>query len=174
MISHPDKDVMIKVRDSIKEGTFLNTFIPMPEELRQTTSPSESNSVLAGKYGASDWYEWAVNNWGTKWDISEGDFHLDDDGCSGHGWFNTAWAPPIEAMRELTEQGFDIDLIYWEPGCSFAGHFTSEQDDNYFEYDFTDPDWRDSIYDKEIIDLLESEYAYYLENLAEEETDDGA
>ena len=45
--------------------------IPMPEELENTDSPSketdERKAELMAKYGAFNWYDWALKNWGTKW-----------------------------------------------------------------------------------------------------------
>ena len=41
-----------------------------------------------------DWYEWRVDNWGTKWDIDqEWNFTLDLPRQRSH--FLTAWAPPL-------------------------------------------------------------------------------
>ena len=52
------------------DSHMLNRFHPMPTELKNTTSPCENNEVLKEKYGATNWYDWHCNNWGTKWDVN--------------------------------------------------------------------------------------------------------
>lgn len=88
-----------------------------------------------------DWYEWNVNHWGTKWDVSDDDvIDIWEDRVSMS--FDTAWSPPIEFYAYLTEQGFEVDAKFWEPGIGFAGYYTSE--DGITE--FTDPnDYPDDI-----------------------------
>ena len=68
--THKDPAMIKKLIDGAKDGNLFNTFVPMPEEIKNTSSPSEANEVLIEKYGASDWYSWAVANWGTKWDTN--------------------------------------------------------------------------------------------------------
>ena len=68
--------------------------VPMPKELDDTTKGTDGDAV--------NWYDWRVTNWGTKWDISdEGLEYVDNgDGTSViQGWFDSAWAPPIEAYN---------------------------------------------------------------------------
>ena len=58
-----------RANDSVEYSGLLNAMVEMPEELRGTTSPGDPDEVLQEKYGASNWYDWRVSNWGTKWDI---------------------------------------------------------------------------------------------------------
>jgi hypothetical protein len=53
----------------------------------------------------------------------------------------------------------------------FAGHYTNEDGNDCYEYDFDNENWRDDIDDSEVLDMLESEYEYYLEVKAEEEAE---
>jgi len=62
--------------------------------------------------------------WGTKWDLPPqearevGDSLLNGGGCS----FDTAWSPPSEAIRVLSEiTGASFELSFYEPGCWFWG-----------------------------------------------------
>lgn len=48
------------------------------------------------KYGCFDWYNWRVNNWGTKWNACHSKWHNDYTLV-----FDTAWAPPIPIMEEI-------------------------------------------------------------------------
>ena len=69
------------------------------------------------------WYDWNVNNWGTKWDIdggiSDGDDEYSFDIC-----FETAWAPAEGIFYELREKYPDVDVtwFYDEPGMCVAGY----------------------------------------------------
>ncbi len=62
--------------------------------------------------------------WGTKWDLTEDEAKetaaslLENDECI----FDTAWSPPSEAIRALSEQtGASFLLAYYEPGVWFWG-----------------------------------------------------
>jgi len=65
-----------------------------------------------------------TNAWGTKWDLDEneakesGTSLLENGSCD----FDTAWSPPSEAIRALSElTGASFLLAYYEPGCWFWG-----------------------------------------------------
>lgn len=112
---------------------LLNAMVPMPEELRNTTAPSDDGH---------DWYTWSVNNWGTKWDVQTYDLELvenDNDTASIVGSFNSAWAPPIQAYDTFLEENDDCTIFssYDEEGMSFCGIYENGLDD-YHEYDLSD------------------------------------
>lgn len=89
-------------------------------------------------------------------------------GNSAHGSFDTAWSPPIEFYDHIVARGFDVEAYYHEPGMAFAGAYHTESGDTYIEYDFSDPNWRDGL-DETLIEMLEYEYEYYLENIDDTE-----
>jgi len=70
------------------------------------------------------WYNWRVQNWGTKWDC----YSLEiDDTDMPHGFevnFETAWSPPEEVCYAIKEQFDDLSIswFYDEPGCELAGY----------------------------------------------------
>lgn len=107
---------------------LLQAIMPMPAELEGTTSPGDS----------PNWYNWRVENWGTKWDVDlEGLEYVDngDGTASISGWFESAWAPPIGAYEQLADD-FDscvVECSYYEPGMDFAGFWSSEDGDEYIE-----------------------------------------
>jgi hypothetical protein len=95
--------------------------LPMPKEL------------LAG----DGWYDWAVTNWGTKWDVNMEGLQLIEgvDGCSIVGYADSAWSPPIEAFQAYANENDDVymEIKYFEPGMSFVGVWDSEGGDAYWE-----------------------------------------
>ena len=111
---------------------------PMPKELEDTTSPTPEGSEQPKVDGHDNWYSWRVDNWGTKWDIDpkEGlEFTDNGDGTAQiSGWFESAWAPPIEAYNTFVEDmdGCSLNADYHEPGMDFAG-FYDNGDDEYME-----------------------------------------
>ena len=70
------------------------------------------------------WYNWRVQNWGTKWDC----YSLEiDDTDMPHGFevnFETAWSPPEEVCYAIKDQYDDLSFswFYDEPGCELAGY----------------------------------------------------
>jgi hypothetical protein len=94
-------------------GIFqMNDFIPMPEELRNTTAPQDK----------PNWYDWANSNWGTKWDLDEETSVVSEDRRIGLG-FNTAWSPNCSFWVAFSEKypTVQIEHKYYEEGMSFIG-----------------------------------------------------
>jgi hypothetical protein len=144
-ISHEDPAMIERVRKAFNEGRLLDEFIPVPQELRDTVSghcgdgyAQELNQFkmeLNLKYfGAKDWYDFCVSNWGTKWDVgADGQEAIDNDNNTLSLNFESAWAPPVTAYEKLMEQGFKIIAYYYEPGMAFCGKWDDGADD-YYEY----------------------------------------
>jgi hypothetical protein len=91
----------------------FDKIIPMPEELRKTTSPNRLNAEeMTGKYGYPDWYEWSLSNWGVKWNASPYlDARLDDNGGEVMFYFNTPWGTPDKVLSELSKKYPDITIV---------------------------------------------------------------
>ena len=75
----------------------------MPTELKDTKiSTNEPNTEESKRlmflYGVTDWYEWRIKNWGTKWDC------YDINGGEELIEFNTAWTTPIELIKYLSHK----------------------------------------------------------------------
>ena len=91
-----------------KEPNFFDAIRPTPPEL-----------LVKG------WYEWRVDNWGTKWNPIIDECDKQDDGSLRLS-FDTAWAPPIKLYDFMTANGFEIEAFYSEEGMCFRGSYTSE------------------------------------------------
>jgi hypothetical protein len=70
-----------------------------------------------------NWYDWNINNWGTKWGAI--DVRLITSSNKRYTYeFSTAWSPPIklviEASRLYPKLAFTIR--FWEGGMGFRGY----------------------------------------------------
>lgn len=117
-------DVTAFIEKHVDNGQFrLNSFLPMPEELNQTTSPCEPNPELIEKYGADNWYDWKWMNWGTKREAYDGGIEILDDNYVVLR-FQTAWTLPDPVFAVMGKMypdlAFRIECV--EEGGFFAGH----------------------------------------------------
>lgn len=120
-----------------EDGGLLNAMVPMPCELGNTVKGSGDELQIEQYDGFTNWYDWCVARWGTKWDVNpEGLEFVDGENGTAEltGYFDSAWAPPVEAYKTFEEQNPDcsVEASYYEMGCDFAG-FYSNGDDEYME-----------------------------------------
>ncbi|MBT09455.1 MAG: hypothetical protein CMQ27_09015 [Gammaproteobacteria bacterium] len=124
------------------KNKMLDILRPMPQELRETTSPTPEKGSANYKGpqprvdGYDNWYDWAVNNWGTKWDVDVDNLELNQqvagsDEAEINGWFDSAWAPPLHALDYYIEKNPDVSIrcMYYEGGCDFMGEWEDGADD---------------------------------------------
>lgn len=132
--------MMERAVKAFNDGTFLNEFIPVPKDLTDTVAGFVGGDKQAEleakekanqeKYGYSNWYDFCVAEWGTKWDISPYEpVTLDGDRMTIT--FDSAWSPPINAYEKLVEMGFEIRAYYYECGMAFCGVWEDGYDDYY-------------------------------------------
>ena len=146
-IYHDDPAMIERVRTAFNGEGLLQEFIPVPKELSDTVSgfvgedkqaehEAQQRSNLE-KHGYANWYDFCVNEWGTKWEIgADGNPAQDIPGGLMLG-FESAWSPPISAYEKLAAMGFRIRAMYYEPGMAFAGIWEGNEDeatDDYYEY----------------------------------------
>ena len=135
-IRSKDKELLRNLRDDLEDMNgkgLLHYMYPMPHELRNTTkgSNSETNQEFIDKYGFDNWYDWALHNWDTKWDV---DFDLVFEPLVRLGFtyyelsleFNSAWSPPLAVWQKFVDRypkgTFEVaDLQYIESGMQFCG-----------------------------------------------------
>ena len=86
----------------------------------QANAPSIDNFGEYMKWTSTqnDWYNWNINNWGTKWDVAVSheekypNTYL-EEAENGENYvvyynFNTAWSRPMPALIKLSEQYPDL------------------------------------------------------------------
>ena len=157
-IYHDDPKMLERVRTAFNGEGLLGEFIPVPEDLKivagRTGDPDENAKIIATeelnriKHGYSNWYDFCVNEWGTKWEIGADGNPAQDIPGGLLLVFDSAWAPPCAAYEKLQAMGFRITAMYYEPGMAFAGVWDNG-DDDYYEYGGMDS--------KEIADTLPAE-----------------
>lgn len=157
-ISHDDPAMIKRLVDH--KDAPLQEMIPCPQNL------------LDGE----GWYNWRVNNWGTKWDITLEDVYVDPDGKTMNARFDSAWAPPIEAYDKLRDMGFNIYALYSESGVGFCGIYDEDGDHSFSTPSFENEDWTDALPD-ELVEYITPEYENWKEwneEMEKEQANDAA
>ena len=144
------------------KGDLLQYFYPMPKALQDTTAPLQKDATKEEKakakenlkkYGYDNWYDWRVENWGTKWDIME--FYninrkeIGEDESEISLGFDTAWAPALGAYEKFIDENSNCSLkaYYYEPGCDFMGEWDNGIDSCFevAKYGLDDDFWKQGI-----------------------------
>lgn len=114
-LRHSDPAQVDRAEEAFKRGEFCREFVPLPAN-------------------EDDWYDFCVNNWGTKWDVGDSSGGADRvDAYELQMTFDSAWAPPVGVYQALVAQGFEIVAYYHESGMAFVGRWDNG-DDEYYEY----------------------------------------
>ena len=118
-----------KLKEDGDEG-LCSILYPQPAEMYKGDLGQKEREQCA-KDGVPNWYDWQSSNWGTKWDVSEGDWQYEDAGDGEAiltGNFQSAWGPPTGVYEHCQDAHDDlyIEAMYYEPGCAFAGVWTSD------------------------------------------------
>jgi hypothetical protein len=109
-IEHDDVEKATAFADAYRRGEACEYCLPVPCD------------------DEDEAYNWRVANWGTKWDIGEGEF-IQQDGNKVYCSFDSAWAPPLGLYERLNQLGFMVHATYFEPGCCFCGTWTEGIED---------------------------------------------
>lgn len=127
-VEHNDSAMLDRFVQAYNAGKACSEFLPKPENL------------------GDGWFDWCVNNWGTKWDIGA-DVGTDREeryglkatvvGNEANCSFDSAWSPPTGLYEKLDELGYKVHASYFEPGMAFCGVWADGYD-NYIEYSTKD------------------------------------
>ena len=102
------EEIIIKIVESFNEQNFLFTFVPIPPD------------------------KTAISTWGTKWDISINFCEYDKDERKITADFDTAWSPPLEAYRKLSDS-LSFVAYFYESGNDFCGKYSSNGEDEIYD-----------------------------------------
>jgi hypothetical protein len=104
----------------------------------------ETSDRLIEKYGTNDWYEWAVKNWGTKWDcydVTSWDITENGDNSSATIYYQTAWSPVTNAWETISKNYPSLEFFheFADEGGGFVGNQLIQNgdivEDNDYEWD---------------------------------------
>lgn len=101
---------MIEVLNQTEEGDHVS----ITDYIKYNKNSSREKIINLGlqyiqnvvKYGYSAWYDWCINNWGTKWNAMDTQIRCDDEIS-----FLTAWSPPDPIYLKLSEM-YPYDEIH--------------------------------------------------------------
>jgi hypothetical protein len=144
-LQHEDPAMIERAKAAFADGRLLDEFVPVPKSLHivagrvgDDTDPKQIELEAQEKanleaHGYSTWYDFCVNEWGTKWDIGGDDYNAPQQDSPNKITmaFDSAWAPPTAAMDKMMDLGFSVRLYYYEPGMCFAGIYSEDGDDYY-------------------------------------------
>lgn len=153
IFTHENPEMIARLIKGFKTDGLFSEFDPCPKELKETLSGSYGDPAKDAelavkqqenvkKYGAKDWFDWQVNNWGTKWDIAESDdggvtariVYQSEDGKTVKLGFDSAWSPPLAFYGFITDEfDFHVQAYYYESGCAFCGYWSSDGDDDSYD-----------------------------------------
>lgn len=109
------------------ERGLLNLLYPMPAHQPDVNKPNpffatggigrDEESI----FGKNNWYDWSIQNWGTKWDLdlSSISYKVDGDYVYFRGYALSAWSPPVQAFWN---SGVEFSLYFVETGMNFFGY----------------------------------------------------
>jgi hypothetical protein len=125
ILTHKDDTQMIDMIYNImntEDTPLCQTLIPMPEELEDTKAHGDT----------PNWYDWRVENWGTKWEIYDASCDLINANTIALDFY-TAWSPPFPVFDKLTDMGFIVNARYLDEGWMYIGEYNS--DGNHVQFD---------------------------------------
>jgi hypothetical protein len=142
VLKHEDPTFVARARESFNRGELLNEFVPVPKDLLEAMAGSFGDAdkqkdleiqtaYNIKNYGYSNWYDFCIAEWGTKWDIGANGQPAQDIEGGLMLNFESAWAPPIEAYSKLKSMGFYIEAFYYEGGMGFCGAWMDGEDEYY-------------------------------------------
>lgn len=128
-VTHDDPFMIKKLKEIFDrpEDPF-NQIIPMPSDIsREPLSPDDRESS-----NGRNWYDWSLENWGTKWDAVDSYAEIVDDNTLNIT-FLTAWSPPIPVLNFLVDEfKYNVHAMYLDEGWNYIGEFIDGEE---FEYD---------------------------------------
>ena len=100
---------------SLNNNRFCDFVRPMP--CKVWLEPDEEGQ---------GWYNWRLNNWGTKWDVSSVEdqvFNYADNKSTLAFKCQTPWNVPLFIWDELVLMGIQVDADYHEESGLFRGEY---------------------------------------------------
>jgi len=182
-LAHKASAMIERARVAFDDGKLCNEFVPVPEPLHivagRVSDEAEQAKLEAAEasnkeaYGYDNWYDYCVNEWGTKWDVG-GDGMTADVSPDGRLTmsFDSAWSPPIAFYEKMLDLGFEVRAYYYESGMCYAGIWEDGIDDYYDLSDCSNADEAEATLPTvldEMFCITESMRDYEAENAEDED-----
>lgn len=101
-ISADDVNVRVLEVNAIRESIAVYEKDPAKADERWTEMLElgwqAARNIL--NYGSPSWYNWAITNWGTKWNVASDEGEIQPDGSI---YFDTAWSAPMPIINKLAD-----------------------------------------------------------------------
>ena len=145
ILSHDDSQQIDKIYNVMNTGDaeLCNYLIPEPRD--------DADEPMSG------WYDWRLDNWGTKWDIYNATCERMDANTLVMS-FDTAWSPPIPVYDKLVDVGFEVNARYLDEGWMYIGEYVDGDDWSSVEVESVVEDYPDLDLEFGISDRI-AEYA---------------
>jgi len=107
----------------------------------------DTYNTLMKEYGVSNWYDWSVLNWGTKWDcydVREWSIAVADEEMTATIYYETAWSPATQVWLTVSQQYPTLTFFheYADEGGGFLGDETIHNgtviEENEYDWDSDD------------------------------------
>tara|TARA_R100000654_G_C2686835_1_gene127978 strand:+ start:964 stop:1641 length:678 start_codon:yes stop_codon:yes gene_type:complete len=157
-ISNPTKKQEEILKQIKLDGGLCRYYKPFPKELdgivngnttingksvrywrdvdgKNVAIPEKELTKLKEKYGATNWYDWCLNNWGTKWGCY--DFGIDDDVIM----FTSAWSPIGETIIQMFAKDFPSFHYEYEEETGWGAELDYEEGECIFFSQYDEPQW---------------------------------
>ena len=86
------------------------------------------------------------------------------------------WSPPIALYEYLVENGWEVEVYYYEEGMMFCGQFVDGEDSSYevpSKKEFEDREGVELVMPLELLDHISPLYDFYDTDEEEEEVEEG-
>jgi hypothetical protein len=132
------KSKTIKESDNGGLKFTMEELLPTPKDMLEDTGVMPA------------WYNWRVENWGTKWDTDTYDVDENDELNLKIG-YNTAWAPNEAFIKYASDKypNLKFKLTFEEAGMGFCGILVCENGEVTQE-ETTDLEWIDEETDRKV------------------------
>ena len=158
-----DKELVATIR-KIKGYKLRGENKMSKENLKEALDTFLKGYFNVQRYGWKDWYDWSIDNWGTKWNScntqspSAKDIEKEEL-TEIEIWTETAWSPATPVYRKLQQMypELGIEVLYGDEGGFYVGRLQENGTDlQYSDYFAPEP--------IEICDEIGMEYLYMEED----------
>ena len=130
IVSQEEYDKWMKsAHEERKQAEMSKDYSIDMESLAGRPLTKELSTLYLVDYGNDNWYDWAYDNWGTKWDLDEDELQYSEEPTQLTYKFETAWNPPYGIYEELVNKfpKLHIDWRYEEEGMDLFGNLANEE-----------------------------------------------